>query len=38
MRQIGSLSRNDHMDKYNQLVRIEEKLGHKAVNSYKRIK
>ena len=27
----GSLSRSDRLSKYNQLLRIEEKLGHKAV-------
>ena len=34
----GSLSRSDRMAKYNQLLRIEEKLGELAVYGYKRIK
>ena len=34
----GSLSRSDRMAKYNQLLRIEEELGAKAVYGYKRIK
>ena len=34
----GSLSRSDRMAKYNQLLRIEEELGEKAVYSFKRIK
>ena len=34
----GSLSRTDRMAKYNQLIRIEEELGCKAVYGYKRIK
>lgn len=33
----GSLSRSDRMAKYNQLLRIEEELGHSAVYGYKRI-
>ena len=33
----GSLSRSDRMAKYNQLLRIEEELGDRAVNRYKRI-
>lgn len=33
----GSLSRSDRMAKYNQLLRIEEELGNKAVYGYKRI-
>lgn len=33
----GSLSRSDRMAKYNQLLRIEEKLGDRAVYGYKRI-
>ena len=34
----GSLSRTDRMAKYNQLIRIEEELGSKAVYGYTRIK
>mgnify|MGYP004444745733 CR=1 len=34
----GSASRSDRMAKYNQLLRIEEELGNKAVYGYKRIK
>lgn len=34
----GSLSRSDRMDKYNQLLRIEEELGERAVYGYKRLK
>ena len=34
----GSLSRSDRMAKYNQLLRIEEELGDRAVYGYKRIK
>ena len=34
----GSLSRSDRMAKYNQLLRIEEELGNKAVYGYKRLK
>lgn len=33
----GSLSRTDRMAKYNQLLRIEEELGSKAVYGYKRV-
>ena len=33
----GSLSRSDRMAKYNQLLRIEEELGKRAVYGYKRI-
>ena len=33
----GSLSRSDRMAKYNQLLRIEEELGNKAVYGYKRV-
>jgi len=33
----GSLSRSDRMAKYNQLLRIEEELGHAAVYGYKRV-
>jgi len=33
----GSLSRSDRMAKYNQLLRIEEELGHSAVYGYKRV-
>lgn len=33
----GSLSRSDRMAKYNQLLRIEEELGDRAVYRYKRI-
>ena len=32
----GSLSRSDRMAKYNQLLRIEEELGNRAVDVYKR--
>ncbi len=34
----GSLSRSDRMAKYNQLLRIEEELGDRAVYGYKRLK
>lgn len=34
----GSLSRSDRMAKYNQLLRIEEELGSRAVYGYKRLK
>ncbi|NDW11878.1 phosphopyruvate hydratase [Bacteroides sp. 214] len=34
----GSLSRSDRMAKYNQLLRIEEELGCRAVYGYKRVK
>lgn len=34
----GSLSRSDRMAKYNQLLRIEEELGSRAVYGYKTIK
>ncbi|WP_315557142.1 phosphopyruvate hydratase [Porphyromonas endodontalis] len=34
----GSLSRTDRIAKYNQLLRIEEELGERAVYSYKRIR
>lgn len=34
----GSLSRSDRMAKYNQLLRIEEELGERAVYGYKKIK
>ena len=34
----GSLSRSDRMAKYNQLLRIEEELGHLAVYGYKKVK
>ena len=34
----GSLSRSDRMAKYNQLLRIEEELGERAVYGYKRLK
>ena len=34
----GSLSRSDRMAKYNQLLRIEEELGGRAVYGYKKIK
>ena len=33
----GSLSRSDRMAKYNQLLRIEEEMGDRAVYGYKRI-
>lgn len=33
----GSASRSDRMAKYNQLLRIEEELGEKAVYGYKRV-
>ena len=32
----GSMSRSDRMAKYNQLLRIEEELGHKAVYGFKK--
>ena len=34
----GSMSRSDRMAKYNQLLRIEEELGCRAVYGYKRVK
>ena len=34
----GSLSRSDRMAKYNQLLRIEEELGHRAVYGYRKLK
>jgi enolase len=34
----GSMSRSDRMAKYNQLLRIEEELGYKAVYGYKKLK
>ena len=34
----GSLSRSDRMAKYNQLLRIEEELGDRAVYGYQRLK
>ena len=34
----GSMSRSDRMAKYNQLLRIEEELGDRAVYGYKRVK
>lgn len=34
----GSLSRSDRMAKYNQLLRIEEELGERAVYGYRRVK
>lgn len=34
----GSASRSDRMAKYNQLLRIEEQLGDRAVYGYKRVK
>ena len=34
----GSLSRSDRMAKYNQLLRIEEELGDRAVYGYKKIR
>ena len=34
----GSLSRSDRMAKYNQLLRIEEELGNKAVYSFKKLR
>ena len=34
----GSLSRTDRMAKYNQLIRIEEELGARAVYGYKKLK
>ena len=34
----GSLSRSDRMAKYNQLLRIEEELGHRAVYSFRKLK
>ncbi len=33
----GSASRSDRMAKYNQLLRIEEELGSRAVYGYKKI-
>ncbi|MGV8090893.1 MAG: phosphopyruvate hydratase [Mangrovibacterium sp.] len=33
----GSLSRSDRMAKYNQLLRIEEQLGDKAIYGYKKV-
>ena len=32
----GSMSRSDRMAKYNQLLRIEEELGHKAVYGFRK--
>ena len=34
----GSLSRSDRMAKYNQLLRIEEELGNKAVYGFKKLR
>ena len=34
----GSMSRTDRIAKYNQLIRIEEELGDKAQNGYKKLK
>ena len=34
----GSLSRSDRMAKYNQLLRIEEELGHRAVYGFRKLK
>ena len=34
----GSMSRTDRMAKYNQLIRIEEQLGDRAVYGYKKLK
>ena len=34
----GSMSRSDRMAKYNQLLRIEDELGNKAVYGYKKLK
>ena len=34
----GSLSRSDRMAKYNQLLRIEEELGNRAVYSFRKLK
>lgn len=34
----GSLSRSDRMAKYNQLLRIEEELGDRAIYGYKKLK
>ena len=34
----GSMSRTDRMAKYNQLIRIEEQLGNRAVYGYKKLK
>ncbi len=34
----GSMSRSDRMAKYNQLLRIEEELGERAIYGYKKIK
>ncbi len=34
----GSMSRSDRMAKYNQLLRIEEELGSKAIYGYKKVK
>ncbi len=34
----GSMSRTDRMAKYNQLIRIEEELGDRAVYGYKKLK
>ena len=33
----GSLSRSDRMAKYNQLLRIEEELGDKAIYGFKKL-
>jgi enolase len=34
----GSLSRSDRMAKYNQLLRIEEELGERAVYGFRRVR
>ena len=34
----GSMSRTDRMAKYNQLIRIEEELGDRAVYGYRKLK
>ena len=34
----GSMSRTDRICKYNQLLRIEEELGDKAVYGYKKVR
>ena len=34
----GSLSRSDRLAKYNQLLRIEEELGHRAVYGFRKLK
>ncbi|MFV0554475.1 MAG: hypothetical protein ACK5LR_07200, partial [Mangrovibacterium sp.] len=33
----GSLSRSDRMAKYNQLLRIDDELGDKAIYGYKKV-